>query len=183
MASAASAGPPRGPPPPPGSLIRTPSDPSQVTPTASTLFSLVRRATTAEGGAEYYIVRLTAHGNAALRELCRTPEQREVWSWPSYEFLVKIKKDRTPVISADQIRSARPSYVNRLLIASRGWKEQTAQCNIRNSNEPRYIPQASTPLPPPSRVEELTDSDEANNDNGASGDGGGAGASGTAIAV
>ncbi|KAJ5205115.1 hypothetical protein N7472_001563 [Penicillium cf. griseofulvum] len=193
MASAASAGPPGGPPPPPGSLIP-------------------------EGGAEYYIVRLTAYGNAALRELCRTPEQREVWSWPSYEFLVKMKKDRTLVISADQIRSARPSYVNGLLIASRGvrfpgichrsrqgylfgksivrlpgtwegccanckWKEQTAQCNVRNSNEPRYIPQASAPLPPPSRVEELTDSDEANDDNGASGDGGGAGASGTATAV
>ncbi|KAJ5422792.1 hypothetical protein N7491_011237 [Penicillium cf. griseofulvum] len=218
MASAASAGPPRGPPPPPGSLIRTPSDPSQVTPTASTLFSLVRRATIAEGGAEYYIVRLTAYGNAALRELCRTLEQREVWSWPSYEFLVKMKKDRTPVISADQIRSARPSYVNGLLIASRGvrflgichrsrqgypfgksvvrlpgtwegccanckWKEQIAQCNVRNSNEPRYIPQASAPLPPLSRVEELTDSDEANDDNGASGDGGGAGASGTATVV
>ncbi|KAJ5430831.1 hypothetical protein N7491_007847 [Penicillium cf. griseofulvum] len=188
MASAASAGPPGGPPPPPGSLIRTPSDPSQVTPTASTLFSLVRRATTAEGGAEYYI--------------------REVWSWPSYEFLVKIKKDRTPVISADQIRSARPSYVNGLLIASRGVYAIglakathlvnlsydclvprrdavpiTAQCNVRNSNEPRYIPQASAPLPPPSRVKELTDSDEANDDNGASGDGGSAGTSGTATAV
>ncbi|KAJ5200871.1 hypothetical protein N7472_006075 [Penicillium cf. griseofulvum] len=40
MASAASTSPPGGPPPPPGSLIRTLSDPSQVTPTASTLFSL-----------------------------------------------------------------------------------------------------------------------------------------------
>ncbi|KAJ5184284.1 hypothetical protein N7472_009124 [Penicillium cf. griseofulvum] len=170
MASAASAGPPGGPPPPPGSLIRTPSDPSQVTPTASTLFSL-----------------------------------REVWSWPSYEFLVKIKKDRTPVISADQIRSARPSYVNGLLIASRGVyaiglakathlvnlsydclvprRDAVPICNVRNSNEPRYIPQASAPLPPPSRVKELTDSDEANDDNGASGDGGSAGTSGTATAV
>ncbi|KAJ5822352.1 hypothetical protein N7447_004692 [Penicillium robsamsonii] len=113
MASAASAGPPGGPPPPPGSLIP-------------------------EGGAEYYIVRLTAYGNAALRELCRTPEQREVWSWPSYEFLVKMKKDRTLVISADQ-------------------------------TDPQCTAVASAPLPPPSRVKELTDSDEANDDNGASG--------------
>lgn len=103
MASAASAGPPGGPPPPTGALIRTPSDPSQVLPQSSTLLNIVRRATTAEGGADYFVVRLTAAGNGALRELCRTPEQREVWSWPSYEFLVKMKKDRTPVISADQV--------------------------------------------------------------------------------
>ncbi|KAJ5810760.1 hypothetical protein N7447_010276 [Penicillium robsamsonii] len=170
MASAASAGPPGGPPPPPGSLVRTPSDPSQVTPTASTLFSLIRRATTAEGGAEYYIVRLTAHGNAALRELCRTPEQREVWSWPSYEFLVKMKKDRTPAYT---IGLAKATHLVNLsydcLVPRRDAVPITAQCNVRNSNEPRYIPQASAPLPPLSRVKELTDSDEANDDNGAGG--------------
>ena len=112
MTSVAAASPPGGPPPPTGALIRIPSDPSQVLPQSSTLLNVVRRATTAEGGAEYYVVRLTAAGNRALRELCRTPEQREVWSWPSYEFLVKIKKDRTPVISAEQVRSHSRSYIS-----------------------------------------------------------------------
>ncbi|KAJ5421226.1 hypothetical protein N7491_009671 [Penicillium cf. griseofulvum] len=173
-ASAASAGPPRGPPPPlPDHLF--------VTPTASTLFSLVRRATTVEGGAEYYIVRLTAYGNAALRELCRTLEQREVWSWPSYEFLVKIKKDRTLVISANQID---PQYT--AVVYAIGLAKATHLVNLSyDCLVPRRdaVPIASAPLPPPSRVKELTDSDEANDNNGASGDGGGTGTGGTATAV
>lgn len=57
------------------------------------------------------------------------------------------------------------------------WKEQTAQCHVRNRAEPRYVPQPSAPLPPPTRVEELTDSDEANDDSGGGGgDSGGGGA-------
>lgn len=59
------------------------------------------------------------------------------------------------------------------------WKEQTAQCHVRNRAEPRYVPQASAPLPPPTRVEELTDSDE-HNDDGGDGSGGGSAAAGAA---
>lgn len=115
MASMSSATPPTGSSPPLGSIARTPSDPSRVAPGASNLLQLVRRANTAEGGPNYFVVRLTAHGNEALRELCRTAEQREVWSWPSYEFLVKMRKNRTPVISADQVSSYSTRSLSELL--------------------------------------------------------------------
>ena len=80
---------------------------------AARLFSPV--ASYEEGGVRYVTVRLTAKGNEGLREVCHTAEQREVWRFPSYEFTV-----REGSIRVAQIRSARPSYVNALLIASRG---------------------------------------------------------------
>lgn len=40
-------------------------------------------------GEEYVVVRLTAKGNAALREVCHTSDQRAVWRFPSYEFVVR----------------------------------------------------------------------------------------------
>lgn len=40
-------------------------------------------------GERYVVVRLTAHGNLALRELCHTEAQREVWRFPSYEFIIR----------------------------------------------------------------------------------------------
>ena len=39
-------------------------------------------------GDEFIVVRLTARGNEALREVCHTADQKEVWRFPSYEFVV-----------------------------------------------------------------------------------------------
>ena len=39
-------------------------------------------------GEEYVVVRLTAKGNEALREVCHTSDQRAVWRFPNYEFAV-----------------------------------------------------------------------------------------------
>ena len=38
---------------------------------------------------EFIVVRLTARGNETLREVCHTADQREVWRFPSYEFVVR----------------------------------------------------------------------------------------------
>lgn len=80
---------------------------------AARLFSPV--SSHEKGGIKYVTVRLTARGNEGLREVCHTAEQKEVWRFPSYEFTV-----REGSIRVAQIQSARPSYVNALLIASRG---------------------------------------------------------------
>lgn len=42
-----------------------------------------------EEGEEFIVVRLTARGNEALREVCHTADQKEVWRFPSYEFVVR----------------------------------------------------------------------------------------------
>lgn len=42
-----------------------------------------------EEGEEFVAVRLTARGNEALREVCHTADQKEVWRFPSYEFVVR----------------------------------------------------------------------------------------------
>ena len=39
-------------------------------------------------GDEIIVVQLTAWGNEALREVCHTADQRDVWRFPSYEFAV-----------------------------------------------------------------------------------------------
>lgn len=56
---------------------------------------------------QYVWCRLTVQGNAALWTLCFTNVQREVWRWPSYDFLVKVKRENgilVPVIRAEQVR-------------------------------------------------------------------------------
>lgn len=40
-------------------------------------------------GNEFIVVRLTARGNEALREVCHTADQKDVWRFPSYEFVVR----------------------------------------------------------------------------------------------
>ena len=42
-----------------------------------------------EEGKEFIVVRLTVRGNEALREVCHTADQKEVWRFPSYEFVVR----------------------------------------------------------------------------------------------
>lgn len=54
----------------------------------------------------YIWCRLSNRGNAALWTLCFTNVQREVWRWPSYDFLVKVKRENgvlVPVIKAEQV--------------------------------------------------------------------------------
>ncbi|KAJ0418236.1 hypothetical protein BJY00DRAFT_315129 [Aspergillus carlsbadensis] len=60
-------------------------------------------------------VRLTAWGNAKLWESCKGPKQKDVWRYPCYEFVM-----REGALSEEQILTGRPSYINALLIASRG---------------------------------------------------------------
>ncbi|PWY76987.1 hypothetical protein BO70DRAFT_256324, partial [Aspergillus heteromorphus CBS 117.55] len=71
----------------------------------------------------YVVVRFTARGNEVLRQLCHTDVQKEVWRFPSYEFII-----RNGSLSVAQVRTWRPSYVNAILIASRGVR-QPAPCN------------------------------------------------------
>lgn len=55
---------------------------------------------------EYAWTRLSDAGNAALWTLCFTTLQREIWSWPSYDFLVKVRRRNgvlIPVIRAEQV--------------------------------------------------------------------------------
>lgn len=91
---------------PAGAIPRIPANPTTVSPTSKALFEVLP----GNSGTGWTIVRLTKHGNNALRECCSTPLQRQVWSWPVYEFMVKLRKDRTLVISADQVRFVRPSF-------------------------------------------------------------------------
>lgn len=74
-----------------------------------------------DDGDEYVVVRLTAKGNEALRTFCHTTAQKEVWRFPAFEFAV-----RKGSLSVAQIRTGRASYVNALLIASRGLRQHTA---------------------------------------------------------
>jgi hypothetical protein len=41
-------------------------------------------------GHSYAVVRLTAKGDRALFDLCHNNVQREVWRFPSYEFVVRV---------------------------------------------------------------------------------------------
>lgn len=55
---------------------------------------------------EYIWARLSDAGNAALWGLCFTELQRQVWGWPSYDFLVKVKRRNgvlVPVIRVEQV--------------------------------------------------------------------------------
>ncbi|KAL2802860.1 hypothetical protein BJX63DRAFT_425764 [Aspergillus granulosus] len=67
-----------------------------------------------ETGHSYAVVRLSAKGD------------QEVWCFPSYEFVVRVG-----ALSVRQVRTGRPSYVNAVLIASRGVRSRV-QC-VRNS--------------------------------------------------
>ena len=49
-----------------------------------------------EDGEEFIVVCLTAQGNEALCEVCHTADQKEVWHFPSYEFVVH--KDSLSVV-------------------------------------------------------------------------------------
>ncbi|KAK5139300.1 hypothetical protein LTR04_003706 [Oleoguttula sp. CCFEE 6159] len=73
---------------------------------------------------EYVCVRLTAKGNEALLQLCHTADQKTVWTFPSYEFTV-----RKGSLTAAQLITGRPSYVNAVLIASRGLAQRNACAN------------------------------------------------------
>lgn len=44
----------------------------------------------AQTGHSYAVVRLTAKGDRALFDLCHNDVQREVWRFPSYEFVVRV---------------------------------------------------------------------------------------------
>ncbi|KAL2787988.1 hypothetical protein BJX66DRAFT_309806 [Aspergillus keveii] len=68
-------------------------------------------------------VRLTAYGNAKLWERCKGPKQKEVWRrYPCYDFVM-----REGALSEEQILTGRPSYINAILIASRG-KQMAVPC-------------------------------------------------------
>ncbi|KAH0265929.1 hypothetical protein KCU91_g11112, partial [Aureobasidium melanogenum] len=104
-------------------LVRRSYDPTRVAtagPSQNKLVEVVRQATTddapnADDTSSLVVVRLTAKGNQALYELCHTADQKEVWRFPSYEFVIHKGS-----ITASQVKTGRPSYVNAVLIASRG---------------------------------------------------------------
>ncbi|KAF7116988.1 hypothetical protein CNMCM5793_005635 [Aspergillus hiratsukae] len=54
----------------------------------------------------YQTVRITALGNKALRELCHTQDQKTVWRFPSYSFVV-----RKGSISVEQLKTGPQSYL------------------------------------------------------------------------
>ncbi|KAL3435104.1 hypothetical protein BDV09DRAFT_185238 [Aspergillus tetrazonus] len=135
-------------------------------------------------GHSYAVVRLTAKGDRALFDLCHNNVQREVWRFPSYEFVVRVG-----ALTVKQVRTARPSYVNAILIASRGvktrescsmntrsvfgehvripgywngacagckWKDGGARCDFYADREPKYVPLSVAELPR-APIEELED--------------------------
>lgn len=75
---------------PDGVLVRTQYDPNEtaVVGTFKNKFVLPVRAYE-EDGETYVVVRLTAKGNKALREVCHTVDQRNVWRFPNFEFVVR----------------------------------------------------------------------------------------------
>ncbi|KAL4767126.1 hypothetical protein BDW60DRAFT_220794 [Aspergillus nidulans var. acristatus] len=135
-------------------------------------------------GHAYAVVRLTAKGDRALFDLCHNDVQREVWRFPSYEFVVRVG-----ALTVKQVRTARPSYVNAILIASRGvktrkpcsmntrsvfgehvripgywngacagckWKDGGARCDFYATREPKYVPLSVAEVPR-APIEELED--------------------------
>jgi hypothetical protein len=84
-------------------IPRVSYNPAAVQPNSNRFLSIVDHHQTQ--GNTYVRVRITAAGNEALRELCHTRVQREVWSWPSYEFLVRVVRGE-PAIKAAQVCSS-----------------------------------------------------------------------------
>uniref|UniRef100_A0A7N2N7K4 Uncharacterized protein n=1 Tax=Quercus lobata TaxID=97700 RepID=A0A7N2N7K4_QUELO len=173
-------------------LVRRSYDPTAVAvigPFQNKFVEVVRAANPADAPnddntSDLVVVRLTAKGNQALFELCHTHDQKEVWCFPSYEFV--IHKDS---ITASQVKTGRPSYVNAILIASRGlpqrtrctknsrwvfaedvrvpgywggacagckWRDGAASCSYADKNEAKYIPPSMVPAPRLA-IEELED--------------------------
>jgi hypothetical protein len=96
-----------------GSVLGIASNPALVLPGSNRFFETVRA--TPDG--KFLWVRLTASGNEALRLLCHTAIQREVWTWPSYEFQVKLRPtDNKPYISVDKVCSLLILYTTYILI-------------------------------------------------------------------
>ncbi|KAJ5738983.1 hypothetical protein N7533_006419 [Penicillium manginii] len=63
---------------------------------------LERRATHEDSQGRIYVrVRLSHLANEALRLSCHTAVQREVWSFPTYEFWIRVINNKI-VISANQ---------------------------------------------------------------------------------
>lgn len=74
---------------------------------STALFEILARDNAPQG---YMWVELTALGNQALALACFTTTQRQVWTWPSYEFLVKTKVEggiRVPAIKVSQVSLSR----------------------------------------------------------------------------
>lgn len=78
------------------SLVRTSYDPASTAVVGPDSKRLVQFVDTFEPAdrdeddeSEYVLVRLTALGNEALYTLCHTPDQKMVWSFPSYEFVIR----------------------------------------------------------------------------------------------
>lgn len=118
-------------------LVRVQYDPSVQDITGAMVnkfVSPIRVARYDEKGRRILIVRLTAAGNKALQELCHTNEQKEVWRFPSYEFEVVEGS-----LKVSQFLTHRPSYVNALLIASRGIKVPSVCTNNKKGVFPESV--------------------------------------------
>lgn len=87
-------------------VVRTRYDPAQESPTSNRPLNVLGSASAEDGGTGYYLCRLTHAGNEALLQLCHTTEAREVWRYPSYEFVVKKTKKggvEVPAIRVEQV--------------------------------------------------------------------------------
>lgn len=71
-------------------LVRTQYDPSEIAVVGTFKNKFVLPVCAyEEDGETYVVVRLTAKGNEALREVCHTADQRNVWRFPNFEFVVR----------------------------------------------------------------------------------------------
>lgn len=84
-------------------LVRASYDPavSHVTGPNQNKMVVPVRAFTDDDSDQWVVVRLTAKGNEALRTFCHTRDQKEVWRFPSYEFVVRVGS-----LSVQQVCSA-----------------------------------------------------------------------------
>ena len=72
------------------SLVHTSYDPSSVALVGTFKNKFVQPVRVfEEDGETYVVVCLTANGNEALREVCHTADQKEVWRFPNFEFAVR----------------------------------------------------------------------------------------------
>ncbi|PYH87487.1 hypothetical protein BO71DRAFT_280407, partial [Aspergillus ellipticus CBS 707.79] len=81
-------------------------------------------------GYTYAWFHLTSFGNHCLYSVYHTDIQKEVWRFPHHEFLVRLDAYTDTV----QVRTSRQSYVNGLLIATRGIAYRTGCSNSPLAN-------------------------------------------------
>ncbi|PYH87711.1 hypothetical protein BO71DRAFT_404441 [Aspergillus ellipticus CBS 707.79] len=106
--------------------VSLPGTPSAV----HSLLSRTARAAIDYGGYIYTWFHLTLFGNHCLYSVCHT----DIQHFPHHEFLVRLDTYSKSVVTAEQVRTSRQSYINSLLITIRGIAYYTGCLNSPLTN-------------------------------------------------